>query len=495
MSRLFIDVKVVYNTATEAPQASVCARLKLATQPFSAVDWGALVLLGLMPETSCEEPIVSEQPGREQGIISRYLSALAYRDYRILWIANLSAQAAAWALIVARASLVYTLSGSSGWVGMVTFAAMIPRVVVTPISGYLSDRFDRRTFLAIMFSLNLVHTIVLTILAFSGTMQIWHLVLLSLFNGSARAAQMPAGQALLPNLVPRSLLLNAVALNQATQQGARLVGPAIIVPLLAWAGPKGAFVCCIGFYALSFVLALRIRTASTGRIDRSQSLFQNMAAGAVYMYQNLTLRAIVFLTLFHCGLTMSFESLLPALSKQFFGSESVGVSILMMGVGTGALFSSIFLAGVRDEASRGRLFWYSGLLSGLAPCVLALSTIIPLAMSIGHDRGLFIGAGLAMIGVFVMGASQSGYMTLTHAMIQSIAPDWVRGRIGGIYSIHIGGTMALVNLSNGALADSIGAPVLLSLGGVVFVVMMLMSWQYLTLRHIYTRGLHVPAPA
>ena len=71
-----------------------------------------------------------------------------------------------------------------------------------------------------------------------------------------------------------------------------------------------------------------------------------------------------------------------------------------------------------------------------------------------------------------MGASQSGYMTLTHTMIQTIVPDWVRGRIGGIYSIHIGGTMALVNLLNGALADSISAPLLLILGGIAFVVMM-----------------------
>lgn len=439
--------------------------------------------------------MVSEPSVLEQSIFNRYLSALAYRDYRILWIANLSAQAAAWALIVARGALVYTLSGSSGWVGLVTFAAMIPRVLVTPVSGYLSDRFDRRAFLAIMFGFNMMQTLVLAILAFSGSMQIWHLVMLSFINGAARAAQMPAGQALLPNLVPRSLLLNAVALNQATQQGARLVGPAIVVPLLAWTGPKGAFVCCIGFYALSVVCALRIRTASTGKIDRNQSLLQNMAAGAVYIYQNVTLRMIVLLTLFHCGLTMSFESLLPVISKEQFGSEDVGVSILMMGVGTGALLTSMFLAGVRDEAARGRLFWYFGILSGIAPCVLALGTTIPLAMSVGHDRGLFMGAMLAMLGVFVMGASQSGYMTLTHTMIQMIAPDEVRGRIGGIYSIHIGGTMALVNLFNGTLADYISPPILLIVGGFLFVVMMLMSWQYLALRQIYTRGLPAPVPA
>jgi MFS family permease len=372
---------------------------------------------------------------------------------------------------------------------------MFPRVVVTPISGYLSDRFDRRTVLASMFALNLLQNLVLAILAMSGAMQMWHLVVLSLINGSARAAQMPAGQALLPNLVPRPLLLNAVALNQATQQGARLVGPAAITPLLAWTGPEGAFVFCIGFYALSLALVFCIHTASTGQVDRRQGLLRNMAAGAVYMYQNSTLRAIVLLTLFHCGLTMSFESLLPVLSKDLFGSEGVGVSVLMMGVGTGALLTSIFLAGVRHAAARGRLFWLLGLMSGIAPCVLAIATTASMVVSIGHDQGVFIGASLAMIGVFVMGASQSGYMTLTHTMIQTIAPDWVRGRIGGVYSIHIGGTMASVNLLNGALADSISAPLLLIVGGLAFVVMMLLSWQHITLRQLYTEGLQPEAAA
>jgi MFS family permease len=439
--------------------------------------------------------MVSAQPNLEQPIFSRYLSALTYRDFRILWVANLSSQAAAWALIVARGWFVYTMSDSSGWVGLVTFAAMFPRVVVTPISGYLSDRFDRRKVLACMFALNMGQNIVLAILAIAGTMQMWHLVVLAFLNGTARAAQMPAGQALLPNLVPRSLLLNAVALNQATQQGARLVGPAAIMPLLAWTGPEGAFAFCIGFYALSLTLALCIRTPSSGDIDRKRSLLQNMAAGAVYIYENLTLRAIVLLTLFHCGLTMSFESLLPSLSIQLFGYEGVGVSVLMMGVGAGALLTSIFLAGVRDETTRGRLFWFYGLLSGVAPCILAIAPTVAMALSIGHDRGVFLGASLALIGVFAMGVSQSGYMTLTHTMIQTIAPDSVRGRIGGIYSIHIGGTMALVNLINGALADSISAPVLLIVGGFAFVVMMLVSLQHIPLRQIYTRGLQTTAPA
>ena len=115
--------------------------------------------------------------------------------------------------------------GSSLWVGLVTFAAMIPRVLVTPITGYLADRFDRRRVMAVMFALNLAHNLVLAAVVMMGVVTVWHLVLLSFVNGSARAAQMPASQALIPNLVPPSLLLNAIALNQATQNGSRLLGP------------------------------------------------------------------------------------------------------------------------------------------------------------------------------------------------------------------------------------------------------------------------------
>ena len=412
-------------------------------------------------------------------LTTQYLSALAYRDYRTLWTANLSAGAAAWALIVARGWLVYDLSDSSLWVGVVTFAAMIPRVLVTPFSGYLADRFDRRSVLAWMFGLNLAHNLVLAVLVLLGNVEIWHLVILSLVNGSTRAAQMPAGQALIPNLVPKSLLLNAIALNQATMNGSRLVGPAAIAPLLAWTGPAGAFFLCTGFYAVSLVQTLRVRTASTGSIDRSKGFVSNLLEGLVYVYRSPTLRAIILLALFHCGLTMSFESLLPVLSRQRLGAEGAGFSYLMMAVGAGALVSVIGVAGIKSDVTRGRLFLNLGILSGLAPVVLAVSTSMPMALA----------------SAAVMGATQAGFMTITHTMIQAIIPDGVRGRIGAVYSVHIGGMMASINLVSAGMADFVGAPVLLAVGGVAFVAIMLLSWQRAALRRIYTRGLVIEAPS
>lgn len=428
-------------------------------------------------------------PRRIRETKSRYLAALEYGDYQTLWTANFFAGAAAWALIVARGWVVYEFSDSSLWVGVVTFAAMIPRVCVSIFTGYLSDRFDRRSVLTAMFALNMAHNLVLGILIWNGSAEIWHLVVLSFVNGSARAAQMPAGQSLIPNLVPRTHLLNAIALNQATMHGSRLIGPMAIIPLMATTGAAGAILLCAAFYAVSLIQTLRIRTASTGKIDARQNFLHNFFAGAVYVYKTPILIAIVAMAIFHCGLTMSFEALLPVMSTELLGSAGVGsgvlfslaallnesgagFSLLMMCVGGGALVSLVVLAGISNDITKGRLFFIFGIVSGLAPIALGLSPNLI----------------VALVCAVLMGMSQAAFMTLTHTMIQSIVPDSVRGRVAGIYSMHIGGMMASANLFNGALADIVGAPQLLIGTGIAFVLVVVLSWQFMTMRLIYRGG-------
>ena len=416
------------------------------------------------------------EESREEAALGRlptHLEALSHRDFLTLWTASMSAGAAAWALIIARGWLVWAETESSLWVGVVTFAAMVPRVLVTPFTGYLSDRFDRRVVVAAMFAINTVHNIVLGMLVLADLAPVWALVLLAFVNGSARAAMMPASQALIPNLVPRRLLLNAIALNQAAGHGSRLVGPAAIAPLLSMVGVEAAFFFCSGLYMVGLVQVLRIRTASTGRMDPGKSLATNFVAGVTYLYRTPALLAIVLLALFHCGLTMSFESLLPVLSSQELNAEGAGFSYMMMAVGAGALVSVFLLAGMRNDAPKGRLLLNLGVLSGLAPVVLAAAVNMP----------------MALVGAAAMGATQAGFMTLTHTMIQTIVPDGVRGRVGAIYSVHVGGMMAVANLSNGVLADYIDAPLVLGIGGVAFIVAMFVTWNLPVYRRIYTGGL------
>ena len=413
---------------------------------------------------------------------NRFLRALEHRDYLTLWIANLCAGSAAWALIGARAVLTNELTELYLWVGIVTFAAMIPRVFSTVITGFLADRFNRQTVLQWTYTLNLAHNILLAVLVMLGFANIWWLVALSLLNGTLRSAQMTTTQSLVPNLVPRELLPNAIALNEATQQGSRFVGGLVGLLVANYFGNEPVFWACAVLYAIGLIQVSRITTRSTGQIDAGRSFLGNLAAGFGYVYSRPRVLAMILIVLAHCSLTMSFESVLPAISAEKLGIEpDRGTQLLIMGVGIGALLTAVWLAGVRDERTRGKLFLAFGLSSGIGPIILAVSS----------DPWLSLAATVAM------GVNQGGFMTISHTIIQSIVDDSVRGRVSGVYSFHVGGSMALANAANAGLVDVsfLNAPLVLSVGGVLFIIAIALSLGNRPLRHIYFPRVAAPASA
>ena len=411
-------------------------------------------------------------------IRERFFLALRYRDYRTLWIATTCSGSAAWALIIARGWLAFEITGASYWVGVVTFGAMIPRLFSTQIFGFLADRFDRQSLLRWIFILNLAHNVALAILVMLSWAGPWSLLFLSLLNGTLRAGQLTTTTALIPNLVPRDRLLNAIALNQATEQGSRMVGALAILPLLGLVNIEAAFWLCSGFYAVGLVQVSRITTRSTGVMDPTQSFARNLVEGFVYVYNRPQILAMVLLVLAHCALTMSYESLLPALSKAKLGAGSMGVSYLLGGVGAGALAASVFLAGVRSTETRGKLFLFFGVLSGLGSIILAVSSF----------------SGFSIAAAVLMGINQAGFMTISHTIIQSLTDDEVRGRVAGVYSVHVGGSMAVTNLINATFADVFNASSVMAVGGILFVIVVCLSLGSATLRRIYFPRLALVTP-
>jgi MFS family permease len=399
----------------------------------------------------------------------RFLLALQYKDYRSLWIATTFSASAAWALIIATGWLAFELTDGSLWVGVVTFAAIVPRVFSTPIAGFLADKFDRQTLLKYIFALNLGNNILLALLVMNGMAGPWVLTFLALANGTLRAAQMTTATALIPNLVAKDHLMNAIALNQATQQGARMIGALAIVPLLGFVNIEAAFWLCSSFYLLGFLQISRVKTRSTGVIDKSQGFLANLFEGFVYVYKRPTIRVMVLIVLAHCALTMSYESLLPAISREKLDAGAVGASFLIAGIGGGALLTSVFLAGVRSESIRGKLFLFFALSSGLGPMLLAWSD----------------SSTLSIAATVVMGANQAGFMTISHTIIQSLTEDHVRGRVAGVYSVHVGGSMAVTNMANAAFADVFSASSVLVFGGLIFVAVVVVSLGSRQLRTLY----------
>ncbi|MBI2172512.1 MAG: MFS transporter [Chloroflexi bacterium] len=410
--------------------------------------------------------------------LARYLAALEYSDFRKMWLANLSAQAAAWALIVARGWLVFQKTDSSAWVGIVTFAAMGPLFFVPPFAGVLADRVNRKTILQWTYIVNLIHNLALALLALSGFLQLWHLVALSLVNGAARAVQMPTSQALAANLVPPARLLNALSLNAATLHASRLVGPGLATPLLATLGAPAAFFLCTGFYAIGLIQIMGIKTRSVGGIRVGESFVRNFVEGLSYVGGHTFIRMVIIMVLFHCGLTMAFETLLPGFAAYQLNAGATGFGTLMMAVGAGALVGSLFIGGIESPLARGRLYLLMGLLSGLGQVMLAFMPTM----------------GAAIAAAAIMGGTQAAFMTLSQAITQTLADDEFRGRVASINTFSLGGVMSVMGLFNGFLGGQFSPAAILLVQGLLYTAIVLFSVGFATPRSVYLKGTPTEAP-
>ena len=405
-----------------------------------------------------------------RNVLDRFGVALQYPEFRRLWMANASSQAASWALIVTRGWLIYRESGSSFLVGLATFAAMGPMLVIPPIIGVLADRMDRRRILSIAYGIDIAQSATLMVLAATGLIEVWMVIAMSFVNGVSRATQLPTSQALAASLVPSDRLLNALALNASTQHGSRLIGPGIVTPLLAIAGAPAAFGVSVVLYVLALMqarsLAPQPPEPRTGR-----GFIDDFLGGLAYVYDRPVLRLMLAILVAHCGLTMAFESLLPSLAHNQLRAGDEGFGTLMMGVGSGAFVASIFVSGLNTHRGRGNALIITGLLSGLGQVLLSLTT----SLAVG------------VLAAAIMGGAQAAFMTMGQAVTQSIATNEFRGRVASINSFSLGGMMALMNLFNGSIADSIGAQTLLFIYGIVFATIVAVTILPITGRQVYGR--------
>ena len=276
--------------------------------------------------------------------------------------------------------------------------------------------------------------------------------------------------------MPREDLLNAITLNAATRHGARFFGLLVAAPLMAVdsIGVNGVLVLSAVFQVLGSVQMARTRTVSRGETRPEQGMVRNMVDGLVYIYTNQAIALFVILVALHCALVMSFESILPVLSREEL--QAVDGSVLgymVMGFGVGALVAILLLAGVRSERLKGQFLVWTGLISGITPIALALSGNVP----------------VAVLASAAMGASQATFMALTNTYVQTLAPDRLRGRISSLYTLHAGGIMAFSNLGYGFIADVFSAPPILIVTGVIFIVVLTsVSAGQPVLRQVYRTG-------
>ena len=408
-------------------------------------------------------------------------AALRHREFRFTWLASMASSAAMWTTTVASAWIVFERSSGSGWVGIVTFAAMIPFLFVSPIGGLLGDMFDRRRIVIISFLFNGAVTAALAAISITGALQLWHVAVLALVGGIARSIQEPALSALIPNQVPKEDLLNALILQGASRHGARFFGLIVAAPLLTFdhLGVNAVLVLSVTFQVLAAVAIAGVRTASSGETQPDHGIVRSLLDSLVFIYSHQALALFVLMVAFHCALVMSFESIMPSFSRDSLGTDDPSIfNLLMMGYGAGSLVGMAALAGVRSEKRKGQFLLYTGVASGIAPILLAVSGSIP----------------IALIFAATMGASQATFMALTNTYVQVMAPDRLRARISSLYVLHAGGIMAFANLGYGFMADIFTAPPVLIVTGALFVVIVVsLAVGQPIMRNVYRTGQTAPA--
>ncbi len=409
-------------------------------------------------------------------LLLRIFPAMEYLEYRRMFYAAGLSAISLWAMITARGWLGYELTGNPSGTGIVTFAAIGPWVLA-PIGGALADRFDRARIIVVCRFGAALSAVALAILAFTDQIAMWNLVLITLFSGIIRSGEMPAQQALLPNIVKIHALLSAITMASMMQFGSKVIGP-VAGPIIKEFGPEWVFLAATVFLILSILQMTRLTTRSSGGIQGHaggvlRDTGRHINEGLRYLGQTPSVRLMIIMVSLHCMFTMAFDfSLLPAYADLILGGGQSEYGYMLMAIGGGALVSTILLSMLPKGVIRGRVFLIAGLISGLS------------LIWVGVADTLLV----AMIGGVLAGASQAMFMALTSTMIQAVIPDSVRGRVMSLYAMFAGGIMAVMILVNGLAADYISIRILLIGPGFIFAAIMIIALLLPRIRSILRHG-------
>src|SRR5512138_655553 len=313
---------------------------------------------------------------------NKRFAALGYTNFRLIWWGLIVSNMGTWMQNVANGWLVLQLTNSPLWLGLLGFSFAVPMILIPPFAGAVVDRVHRVKLLFFTQSMQLLNALVLALLTWTGQVAVWHILVNSFIGALLLAFDNPSRQALIPDLVEPRDLLNALSLNSATYTGAALVGPALAGILLE---PLGAgtlfFLNSISFLAVIFALmAMRdVRTHSGGQHG---SLTDTFVKGLKYAWGNQLILALLALSAVSAIFGRSYQSLLPAFSRDIWHTGPQGYGYLLAAAGGGALVGAFGLASFKQVPHQGAVMLLSGILFSIALIVFSISP--------SFDLGLFL---------------------------------------------------------------------------------------------------------
>ena len=385
-------------------------------------------------------------------------AAFTYRDFRLQWFGACTSSIGTWMQMAAQNWLIVSLTDSSPlFLGLDAFLQQLPIIFLSLIGGVFADRYDRRRMLLASQYLQMSTSGMLAILMYFHVVQISHILLLSFITGIAQAFGGPAYQSLIPSLVDKKDLPNAVALNSIQFNVARVLGPTLFAAMLAvfarwgYSDPQ-AMNACFALNALSFVvvintlMALRVKHIPPAKSGRMQ---EELKIGLAYVRDHPSLKAFIVLAAATTFLGFALLTFLPVFAKKVFHEGASTYSYLMASSGIGSVVGALIVAWLGK-------FKRMGLTALLVQAVYGV-----LIMAFAWSRMLW----LSYILLFFTGMTLMIVFSTVTSVVQLIAPNEMRGRVMSIYMLAFRGGMPLGSLASGYLATFLGAPMVIGING------------------------------
>jgi MFS family permease len=393
------------------------------------------------------------------------LAAFTYRDFRVQWFGACTSSVGTWTQATAQNWMVLALTGSAFFLGLDAFLQQLPIMLFTLIGGVLADRHDRRQTLLTSQYIQMATAATLALLVYFDVVRIWHILVLSFTTGLAQAFGGPAYQSLIPSLVEKKDLPNAVALNSIQFNAARVLGPLVFAATIAALAKWGfsdaqGMAACFGLNAVSFLVV--IWTLSSLRVKHIpptavRSMKAELRSGLSYVRHHRSMVALIVLASATTFLGFAVITFLPVFTQEVFHEGADTYSHLLAFSGAGSVVGALVVAWLGKFPRMG--------LTALV--VQTVYGLLILAFAASHT------VWLSELLLFLTGAALLVVFSTVTSLIQLIAPDEMRGRVMSIYMVAFRGGMPLGSLISGYFATYIGAPAVIALNGILIVLVAL----------------------
>lgn len=375
-----------------------------------------------------------------------------------IWGSILSGNSGRYSVLVVAGWEAYRLTHSAFWSSIIAFCILVPVVVVGPIAGAYSDRFNKTLIMALGQSVATISVLLAIAFLQLGGLNLTILVITTLGVGVGNAIQNPAWSSLVPSVIGVRRMVNGGAMVRIAQQGSEFLGPLLATPILVSVGPGAVYALSAAFYMIGTAFALSLKNHIPFVPASHRGIYHPIKDALIYVStKQRILGTLLILVAFHCGLTMAYTGIIPKLAEQNLHGSSAIYGDLLTAVGIGAILGAILVILTSRWLDLKLLLLITGIISGLSLALLGFSTLF----------------ALSLVGAILVGASQSAFMALYLALLQGSASAEMRGRVAAFSNILVGSTMSSLALLWGGLSSSISVEWVIAAPGLLFVALLL----------------------